>query len=76
MDAYTAFKDFIFARLNRSQSRLENNPQYNKNMDELNRASESAIEAGYGIKTLAEEYAYLQGFQDGLSIMAGLGFSE
>ena len=63
----------MFDRINHVNLKLEHNPQYDKNINELNRASESAIEAGYEIKTLAEEYAYKQGFIDGLSFMAGLG---
>ena len=66
------FADFLYHRVDRADFKLEQNPQYNKNIDELNRNSKSAIEAGYGIKTLAEEYAYKQGFLDGLSIIAAL----
>ena len=77
MDAYTAFKKFILARLGCSQLRHEDNPAYQNAMNTIEECTDKGVsDSVCTLISIAENSAYLQGFQDGLSIMAGLGFSE
>ena len=69
------FKDFIKARIGLAQMAYEETAQCREifTMQEtLPELPEKAVNLADELKTLAEQYAYRQGFIDGLSIMAGL----
>lgn len=70
-----AFNDFIKARIGLAQMAYEETAQCREifiMQETLPELPEKAVNLADELKTLAEQYAYKQGFIDGLSIMAGL----
>ncbi len=68
------FKDFTKARIKLAQMAYEETAQCREifTMQEtLPELPENAVNLADELRTLAERYAYRQGFIDGLSIMAG-----
>ena len=65
-------EDFISARINCSQLRLEGNTDYQRNMCELDDISADAFNLANETINIAEKSAYMLGFHDGLTFMAGL----
>ena len=66
------FKDFIKARIGLAQMAYEETAQCREIFTMQETLPENAVNLADELRTLAEQYAYRQGFIDGLSIMAGL----
>lgn len=66
------FKDFMKARIGLAQMAYEETAQCQEIFTMQETWPENAANLADELKTLAERYAYRQGFIDGLSIMAGL----
>ena len=67
-----AFNDFINARIGLAQMAYEETAQCQEIFTMQETLPEKAVNLADELRTLAEQYAYRQGFIDGLSIMAGL----
>ncbi len=67
-----AFKDFINARIGLAQMAYEQTATCQEICSMQETLPEKAVNLADELKTLAERYAYKQGFIDGLAIMAGL----
>ena len=67
-----AFNDFINARIELAQMAYEETAQCREIFTMQETLPKKAVNLADELKTLAEQYAYKQGFIDGLSIMAGL----
>ena len=65
-------EDFISARINCSQLRLEDNSDYQRNMCELDKIPADAFNLANETINIAEKSAYMLGLHDGLAFMAGL----
>ena len=66
------FKDFMKARIGLAQMAYEETAQCREIFTMQETLPKKAVNLADELKTLAEQYAYKQGFIDGLSIMAGL----
>ena len=66
------FKDFMKARIGLAQMAYEETAQCREIFTMQETLPEKAVNLADELRTLAEQYAYKQGFIDGLSIMAGL----
>ena len=65
-------EDFISARINCSQLRLEDNTDYQEALTKIyTMDSLSVVDAADDAIGIAEKSAYMLGFHDGLTFMAG-----
>ena len=66
------FANFLHSRTNWANHTLEANADYQRNMCELDDISADAFNLADEAINMAEDYAYKQGFLDGLSIITAL----
>ena len=66
------FANFLHSRTNWANLSLEANADYQNHMCDLDEISADAFNLADEAINMAEEYAYKQGFLDGLSIITAL----
>ena len=66
------FKAFANRRIDKVNFSLDNNNEYQKALNALDKTKDNPVDVALAAINIAEIAAYKQGFIDGLSIMAGL----
>ena len=67
------FKQFSYTRLYQVDLSLDDNNEYQKALNTLDKTKDNPVDIALAAIDIAKIAAYKQGFIDGLSLMAGFG---
>lgn len=67
------FNAFSYTRLNQVELSLDDNNEYQKALNTLDKTKDNPVDVALAAINIAEIAAYKQGFIDGLTLIAGFG---